>query len=150
MFHNIYLFTIRSSSTVMCWCFHWLGPLGRVGHRVTMFVCLFVPTQNYYLWRSKKCLVKGPSTAFGQWWHNLQKNFSFYVCLIALFLSIKIVVNQSKSKPKSWVFLCECLLHPEIPEKFQRSSMIFVFLIISFFVCSFVCTPVCPSHKKIP
>ena len=49
-------------------------------------------------------------------------NFSapaFFVC----FLSTKIAINWSKFTPKSCLFFCEFLVPPELPAKFQRSSM---------------------------
>ena len=49
-------------------------------------------------------------------------------------------------------FFCEVLLHRELARKFQCSSMIFVFLIISLSVRTSVCTSIRPhpSKKKIP
>ena len=50
------------------------------------------------------------------------------------------------------IFRFEGLVHPEVPAKFQRSSMIFVFLMISLSIYSSVCTFVCsvPPPKKNP
>ena len=53
--------------------FHWLGPLGRVSHRVAMSVCVFLTLQNTHfrvLWRP---LVKERIPNIGLWWHNFQK-----------------------------------------------------------------------------
>ena len=46
-----------------------------------------------------------------------------YFFSLSNFLSIKIAINRSKFKFKSWHILCEFLVPPELPAKFQRSSM---------------------------
>ena len=63
-----YMFKLFPNSKFFMQCgFHWLGPLGRVSHRVAMSVCMYVTLWNTHFWVSWRPLVEELIPNIGLW-----------------------------------------------------------------------------------